>query len=93
MDLKSEQTQKTLIQEVIDSILTPGVNTRIYKIFNIIFGMLIATLLALYWMSSYSYHVLFLLIVAGCLWGTTTWFVGEIKKLEIDPKANHVKTD
>ena len=71
--LAKQGTDATLVDEIIDSIVNPGVNMRIFGIIQYVFALLQVTLLVLLYLSSFSLHVLFLNISSGLLWITLNW--------------------
>ena len=72
MDIELEEVG--IVEEIIDSILTPGVNMRIFRLMQYVFGLLQITLLFLLYLSDFSIHVLLLNTSSALLWITLTWY-------------------
>ncbi|KAK9240624.1 ER protein Pkr1-domain-containing protein [Lipomyces kononenkoae] len=66
-----------------DSIFTPGTTPTLIRATHYSFAALLVTLVALS-IATYNKHFFFLTAIAGCLWGTLTWFIGELEKLKED---------
>jgi hypothetical protein len=79
--LKDSQMTKQpdIVDEIIQSILTPGLSGRILAMMHASFFALTLTLVALL-VLTLNIHVLFLLIITGCLWASISWFVVELNK-------------
>ena len=78
------QKEPPLLMEVVDSIFTPGMNSRVQAVMHVAFALLFLTFLGLLFMTSFNYHVMVLLGISLCLWITTTWFVARIEFDAID---------
>ncbi|KAJ3271043.1 hypothetical protein HDV01_007124 [Terramyces sp. JEL0728] len=65
---------------IVDSIFTPGYSSKIQFFIHFIFVFLFFNLLFLYYMSR-SWHVIFLIGIATCLWASLTWFLYQLKDL------------
>ncbi|KAG5362665.1 V-type ATPase assembly factor pkr1 [Yarrowia sp. B02] len=68
-----------------ESIFTPGTTPTLVKATHGSFVLLILSLLFLMW-NALNIHTVMLLIIALCLWGTLTWFIGEVAKLKAEGK-------
>ena len=68
-----------IVDEIIDSILTPGVNMRVFRLIQYVFGLLQITLLFLLYLSDFSIHVLLLNTSSALLWITLTWYAMVIR--------------
>lgn len=64
-----------------ESIFTPGTTPTLIKATHGSFVLLILSLLFLIW-NALNIHTVMLLIIALCLWGTLTWFIGEVEKIK-----------
>jgi hypothetical protein len=71
----------TLVEEVVNSIFTPGISGRVLQMMHISFLALMMTLLVLFIFTA-SWHVVFLLVVNAALWGSITLFVHEMDRQE-----------
>jgi hypothetical protein len=75
-----EHRPKTLAEELVDSLLTPGISDRVLAVMHASFFGLMVTLTALL-ILTHSWHVVFLLVVNAALWSSISWFVHEEAKL------------
>ncbi|KAL2918312.1 hypothetical protein HK105_202239 [Polyrhizophydium stewartii] len=75
------QDAPSLVDDVIDSILTPGLSPRLQLVMHACFALLVATLLALLFVSGLNPHVAVLLSVAVMLWASTAWFLSNLHSL------------
>ncbi|KAI9227046.1 MAG: ER protein Pkr1-domain-containing protein, partial [Piptocephalis tieghemiana] len=67
-----------MLEQVISSIFTPGTNPGLVKATNRAFMALFASLLFLLAVSGGNLHVVALLVIAGCLYGSIQWFITEL---------------
>lgn len=63
----------SVVEDIIDSIMEPGVNMRVFGMIQYVFALLQITLLVLLYLSSFSLHVLLLNISSTGLWVTLNW--------------------
>ncbi len=74
--MSSEAAQsKNIIEEVWESVFTPGMNPRVVLFMNISFIALFVTLLFLAVLTEGNMHVLFLLVISVSLFATVQWCV------------------
>ena len=71
----------SIVEEVVHSILTPGISGRVLQMMHLSFIGLLLTLFVLFVLTG-SGHALFLLIVNVLLWLSLTWFVQEMGRQE-----------
>ncbi|KAK9363387.1 ER protein Pkr1-domain-containing protein [Lipomyces starkeyi] len=64
-----------------DSIFTPGTTPTLVRATHYSFAALLITLVVLC-ITTYNKHFYFLTAIAGCLWATLTWFIGELDKMK-----------
>lgn len=64
-----------LLVEVAYSIFTPGVNKRVQGVIHVVFVFLIINLLILMYLTDLNIHVVFLTLIAACLWASVAWCV------------------
>ncbi|KAJ3007305.1 UNVERIFIED_CONTAM: hypothetical protein HDU68_003584, partial [Siphonaria sp. JEL0065] len=76
-----------LLEEVWLSIFTPGVNSKVVFVMDMCFYALFLCLFGLLIASSGSFHVVFLLVIATCLFVTVKWFIAESKKVAAESAA------
>ncbi|KAI8897768.1 ER protein Pkr1-domain-containing protein [Globomyces pollinis-pini] len=69
----------SLMMEIFQSIFTPGVSSKVQVVIHAVFALLLINLIVLFVLSSYSIHVLVLLIAATGLWASLTWFVNMVE--------------
>ncbi|KAJ3031561.1 UNVERIFIED_CONTAM: hypothetical protein HDU68_002659 [Siphonaria sp. JEL0065] len=70
-----------LLEEVWLSIFTPGVNSKVVFVMDMCFYALFLCLFGLLVVSGGNFHVVFLLVIAACLFVTVKWFIAESKKV------------
>ncbi|KAJ8104171.1 ER protein Pkr1-domain-containing protein [Lipomyces tetrasporus] len=68
-------------QDLWDSIFTPGTTPTLVRATHYSFAALLVTLVVLC-IATYNKHFFILTAIAGCLWGTLTWFIGELDKMK-----------
>ncbi|RPA71788.1 Pkr1-domain-containing protein [Ascobolus immersus RN42] len=73
---------------LIGSVFTPGIPTSLVQATHTSFALLHLILLWLLYMTR-SIHFVALTVIAGCLWGTVTWFLAELKK--VDEEAERLR--
>ncbi|ODQ66032.1 Pkr1-domain-containing protein, partial [Nadsonia fulvescens var. elongata DSM 6958] len=71
----------SFIMELWQSVLTPGHTPILVKATHASFILLLVTLVCLL-VATRSWHVFFLIIIAGCLWVSITWFINEIDTIK-----------
>ncbi|KAK9479494.1 ER protein Pkr1-domain-containing protein [Lipomyces japonicus] len=64
-----------------DSIFTPGTTPTLVRATHYSFAALLVTLASLT-IATFNKHFLILTFIAGCLWGTLTWFISELEKVK-----------
>ena len=69
------------VDQVIESLFTPGIHGKVLQTMHISFIALVFTLLCLLILTK-SIHVVFLLAITGCLWISTDWFLKMIQEEE-----------
>ncbi|PWN18097.1 hypothetical protein BCV69DRAFT_295511 [Microstroma glucosiphilum] len=82
------QADESFIQPIIDSLFSPGLNNPTQRIMNQCFYGLFATLLSLLIGTGGNPHVLFLNVVAVCLWASVNWFVAELARMTPPPSSD-----
>jgi hypothetical protein len=65
--------QKSLIEELFESIFTSNLNPRVKVIIHGTFGALTVVLTALFIVSGFNLHVLILTLLSLSLWGLLNW--------------------
>ncbi|KAH9276667.1 hypothetical protein BASA83_000799 [Batrachochytrium salamandrivorans] len=88
----ASQEPTPLLVEVIDSIFTPGLSSRVQVVMHIIFAAMTLNFGILLYLSEFNPHVIFLFCISICLWGSTTWFLLTIPDDESAPKTAEVVT-
>ncbi|KAJ1555318.1 hypothetical protein HK096_004282 [Nowakowskiella sp. JEL0078] len=78
----SVEKPKTVLEEIWESIFTPGVNGTVQTVFNVIFGFLFITLGLMLFLTGGNWHVVFLLFIAFGLFASVQWFLYEYKLME-----------
>jgi hypothetical protein len=73
MGLEPSSANPSLAEEVWLSIFTPGLNVRMQGLMHATFAALFLSLVTLFVLTDFNLHVLFLLVVAICLYTTTVW--------------------
>ncbi|KAI0637730.1 hypothetical protein C8Q77DRAFT_385858 [Trametes polyzona] len=65
------------------NILTPGssLNPTFLLILDGAFGTLLLVLFSLFVITHWNLHLLFLMIIEGCLWASVKWFVHELQQV------------
>ncbi|KAK9465279.1 ER protein Pkr1-domain-containing protein [Lipomyces arxii] len=69
--------------ELWESIFTPGTTPTLVKATHYSFAALIVTLVVLCAVT-FNKHFFFLTIIALCLWGAITWFIGELEAMKAE---------
>ncbi|KAJ3282792.1 hypothetical protein HK104_010718 [Borealophlyctis nickersoniae] len=82
----------SLIEEVWNSIFTPGVNSRVQTVINASFIGLFLSLAALAVVTGGNLHVLALIAIAACLFFSLQWFIRELAKLPPPNQATQAPT-
>jgi len=73
---------------LLTTLVTPGLPRSFIQATHTSFFLLHLILLWLFYMTR-SYHFVALTVIAGCLWGTVTWFLAELKK--VDEEAERLR--
>jgi hypothetical protein len=85
-DEELKQASNGIMEEIVDSILTPGVSPQVLAVMHSSFFALTFTLLILLFLTS-SLYVVFLLLINAALWTSITLFVHEAQQsVETDEK-------
>ncbi|KAI9205851.1 ER protein Pkr1-domain-containing protein [Polychytrium aggregatum] len=79
-DAKPNQQPITLAEEIIDSILNPGIKGRVAAMMNLSFAFLILSLIVLAVLTGGNIHVLILIVISACLFASLQWFLYELSK-------------
>ena len=79
-----EDQAKSIMEEVVESIFTPGVNARVQSVIHGVFLFLLLNLFALFWLSGFNFHVGFLIAIATCLWASVTWFIANMPPQQVE---------
>ncbi|CDO74113.1 hypothetical protein BN946_scf185043.g163 [Trametes cinnabarina] len=66
------------------NILTPGssLNPTFLLLLDGAFGLLLVVLFALFVITHWNVHLLFLMVIEGCLWASVKWFVHELQQVQ-----------
>ncbi|KAI8823526.1 ER protein Pkr1-domain-containing protein [Fimicolochytrium jonesii] len=92
LDEQRQARNKNILEEVWDSIFTPGINSRVQGVMNLSFAGLFLSLLALAVATGGNLHVLALMGVAACLFASIQWFLHELAKQPPPPALQADKT-
>ncbi|ORY49919.1 hypothetical protein BCR33DRAFT_713519 [Rhizoclosmatium globosum] len=76
-----------LFEEVWMSIFTPGINSKVVFVMDLCFYALFLSLFGLLVVSGGNFHVVFLLLIATCLFVSVKWFIAESKKVAAENAA------
>jgi hypothetical protein len=76
----------TFIEDLWNSIFTPGPTSTLLIATNVTFGALQVVLLALL-IATYSIHFLILSVLCGGLWGAINWFANELYTVQAEEEA------
>ncbi|GAA93532.1 uncharacterized protein L969DRAFT_18763 [Mixia osmundae IAM 14324] len=79
-----------VLQDVIDSVFTPGTNHGLEKAMNYSFYGLFLTLFGLGFLTDWNIHVIALSFIAVMLFVSTRWFIGELGRQK---EAERARTD
>ena len=80
------------VTDLWQSIMTPGVTPVLVQSTHASFVALLFVLVGML-IYTHSIHFLILTIIASGLWGAITWFVAEIRKIELEKKELEGKSD
>lgn len=72
----------SFIQELWDSVFTPGTSPALIKATHASFVLLILSLITLIFMTR-SIHFINLLVISVCLYAAVIWFIEELKKAKL----------
>ncbi|KAJ3041916.1 hypothetical protein HDV00_008425 [Rhizophlyctis rosea] len=85
---ESNEAQRNIVEEIWESIFTPGVNERVRSVINMCFVGLFLSLGSLAIATKGNIHVLALMGIAGGLFFSLQWFLTELAKLPPPDAAN-----
>ncbi|TPX64281.1 hypothetical protein SpCBS45565_g06015 [Spizellomyces sp. 'palustris'] len=74
-----------ILEEIWNSIFTPGVNSRVQGVMNLSFAGLLLSLTALAVATGGNMHVLALMAIAVCLFLSVQWFLRELARMPPPP--------
>ena len=74
-------SKRSLMEEVWLSVFTPGLNSRMVIVMNSVFICLFVSLAFLLFVSGFNIHVVFLSIIAVCLFLSVQWCVSNYDKI------------
>ncbi|OSD01839.1 hypothetical protein PYCCODRAFT_1468399 [Trametes coccinea BRFM310] len=77
------------------NILTPGssLNPTFLLILDGAFGLLLVVLFSLFVITHWNIHLLFLMVIEGCLWASVKWFVHELQQAQTQEGASTSRGD
>mmetsp|Transcript_13675 Transcript_13675/g.23451 ORF Transcript_13675/g.23451 Transcript_13675/m.23451 type:complete len:111 (+) Transcript_13675:16-348(+) len=75
-------TQRSLVEDVFDAILTPGVGPGVLRFLNKVFIFLFASIAFMWFAGVQSVHVYILLFLSTCLFVLINWFMSEIASVQ-----------
>ncbi|KAJ2990129.1 hypothetical protein NUW54_g8568 [Trametes sanguinea] len=102
MSSPTEQPDAPIVQEAssngggfFSNILTPGssLNPTFLLILDGAFGLLLVVLLSLFVITHWNIHLLFLMVIEGCLWASVKWFVHELQQVQAQEGASSPRVD
>jgi membrane protein implicated in regulation of membrane protease activity len=67
------------VEELWQSVFTPGTTPALILATHVTFVLLVASLLTLIFLSNYNIHLIALLFISLALWGLLTWFIAELE--------------
>lgn len=76
------------IEDLWQSIFTPGATPTLILATHITFALLVTSLVTLIFLSNYNIHLIALLIISLALWGLLTWFIAELEASKESLKSN-----
>ncbi|KAJ3020422.1 SMK killer toxin resistance protein [Thoreauomyces humboldtii] len=79
-----------IVEEIWNSVFTPGVNTRVQGAMNLSFLGLFLSLTMLAVVTGGNPHVIALIAIAACLFGSVQWFLKEMANMPPPPEATQV---
>lgn len=77
---KTSESNNSFSEDVIDSILQPGLNPRMYAVMNGTFVLLFLVLIFLAVLTGGDWNVILFLAMNVALFGAINWFLVEIQK-------------
>ncbi|KAJ3190368.1 hypothetical protein HDU85_000664 [Gaertneriomyces sp. JEL0708] len=89
---QNPERQPSIIEEVWNSIFTPGINSRVQGFMNLVFVGLFLSLGMLAFATGGNIHVFALLGIAICLFACVQWFIRELAKLPPVPVDGETST-
>ncbi|KAK1923671.1 ER protein Pkr1-domain-containing protein [Papiliotrema laurentii] len=81
----SSNEGQSFVGQLVKSVFEPGANQAAVLAMNVSFFLLLLTLAALAFLTSWNKHVLLLLGVTALLWASMLWFVMELTKVQTRP--------